>query len=35
LRGLPQDDEALGRQLAEQLRAGGADAILARLADCS
>jgi hydroxymethylbilane synthase len=34
LRGLPQDDEALGRQLAEQLRARGADAILARLADC-
>jgi hypothetical protein len=28
------DDEALGRALAEQLRAQGADAILAKLAHC-
>ena len=32
LRGNPADDEALGRQLAETLRAQGADAILAKLA---
>ena len=32
LRGNPADDEALGRQLAETLRARGADAILAQLA---
>ncbi|MGB8240143.1 MAG: hydroxymethylbilane synthase, partial [Azonexus sp.] len=32
LRGNPVDDEALGRQLAETLRARGADAILQKLA---
>ncbi len=32
LRGDPADDEALGRQLADQLRTQGADAILAQLA---
>ena len=32
LRGNPADDEALGRQLADTLRAQGADAILAKLA---
>ncbi len=34
LLGDPADDEALGRQLAEQLRARGADAILEKLAHC-
>ncbi|MBL8427441.1 MAG: hydroxymethylbilane synthase [Dechloromonas sp.] len=34
LRGDPADDEALGRQLAEQLRAQGAAAILEKLAHC-
>ena len=34
LRGNPADDEALGRQLAETLRAQGADAILQKLAHC-
>ena len=34
LRGNPTDDEALGRQLAETLRAQGADAILQKLAHC-
>jgi len=34
LRGNPADDEALGRQLAETLRARGADAILQKLAHC-
>ena len=34
LRGNPADDEALGRQLAEQLRAQGAEAILEKLAHC-
>lgn len=34
LRGAPDDDEALGLQLAETLRAQGADAILAQLAAC-
>lgn len=34
IRGNPADDEALGRQLAEELRGRGADAILARLAAC-
>jgi len=34
LRGNPADDEALGRQLAETLRAQGADAILRKLAHC-
>ena len=32
LRGNPADDEALGRQLADMLRAQGAEAILAKLA---
>jgi len=32
LRGAPEDDETIGRQLAEQLRARGADALLAALA---
>ena len=34
LRGDPANDEALGRQLAETLRAQGADAILQKLANC-
>ena len=34
LRGNPADDEALGRQLAETLRAQGADTILQKLAHC-
>ncbi len=34
LRGNPVDDEALGRRLAETLRAQGADAILQKLAHC-
>ena len=34
LRGNPADDEALGRRLAETLRAQGADAILQKLAHC-
>ena len=34
LLGDPADDEALGRQLAEQLRARGADAILGKTAPC-
>ena len=34
LRGDPASDEALGRQLAETLRAQGADAILQKLANC-
>lgn len=34
LRGDPADDEALGRQLAEMLRARGADAILEKLTHC-
>ncbi len=34
IRGNPDQDEALGRQLADTLRQQGADAILARLADC-
>jgi len=34
LRGNPADDEALGLQLAAQLRAQGADAILEKLAHC-
>ncbi len=34
LRGNPADDEALGLQLAAQLRAKGADAILEKLAHC-
>ncbi|MQY51474.1 hydroxymethylbilane synthase [Rhodocyclus tenuis] len=35
VRGAPQDDEALGLQLADMLRAQGADAILAQLAHAS
>ena len=34
LRGNPADDEALGLQLATELRAKGADAILEKLAHC-
>jgi hydroxymethylbilane synthase len=34
LRGDPANDEALGCQLAETLRAQGADAILQKLANC-
>jgi hydroxymethylbilane synthase len=34
VRGDPADDEALGRQLAEMLRAQGADVILEKLAHC-
>jgi hydroxymethylbilane synthase len=34
LRGNPADDEALGLQLAAELRAKGADAILEKLAHC-
>jgi len=34
LRGAPQDDEALGRALAQRLRDQGADAILEKLAAC-
>jgi hydroxymethylbilane synthase len=34
LRGAPANDEALGRQLAETLRAQGADVILQKLAHC-
>ena len=35
LRGAPQDDESIGRILAQMLRDQGADAILEKLADCS
>jgi hydroxymethylbilane synthase len=34
VRGDPAADEALGRQLADMLRAQGADAILEKLAHC-
>ncbi len=34
LRGTPEQDEAIGRTLAQMLRDQGADAILAKLADC-
>jgi len=34
LRGNPADDEALGLQLAAELRANGADTILEKLAHC-
>ncbi|MEI7612915.1 MAG: hydroxymethylbilane synthase [Betaproteobacteria bacterium] len=35
LRGAPEEDEVLGRRLAQQLREQGAEAILAALAHCS